>query len=79
MKPNELLDVLNKVNPAIQFTRETKDTQLPLLDIMINKEEKKVFMDIYSMPTDPKRYVSFRSNHPKHCLKTIPFSLVRRI
>ena len=36
-------------------------------------------MDIYSKLTDSKRYVSFRSNHPRHCLKSIPFSLARRI
>ena len=51
----------------------------PFLDVMINKEGKKVFMDIYSKPTDSKRYLSFKSNHPKHCLKNIPFSLARRI
>ena len=58
---------------------ETSDTQLPFLDVMINKETKKVFMDIYSKPTNSKRYVSFKSNHPKYCLKNIPFSLARRI
>ena len=79
IKPNELLDVLNNINPAIQFTMETSDNQHPFLDAMINKEGKKVFMDIYSKPTDSKRYVSFNSNHPKHCLKNIPFSLARRI
>ena len=57
---------------------KTSDIQLPFLDVMINKEGKKVFMDIYSKPTDSKRYVSFKSNHPKHCLKNIPFSLARR-
>ena len=78
IKPNKLLDVLNNINPAIQFTMETSDTQLPFRDVMINKEGKKVFMDIYSKPTESKRYVSFKSNHPKHCLKNIPFSLARR-
>ena len=52
IKPNELLDVLNNINPAIQFTVETSDNQLPFLDIMINKEGKKVLIDIYSKPTD---------------------------
>ena len=46
---------------------------------MINKGGRKVFMDISSKPTDSKRYASFKSNHPKHCLKNIPFSLPRRI
>ena len=58
---------------------ETSDTQLPFLDAMINIEGKKVIMDIYSKPTDSKRYVSFKSNHPKRCLKNIPLSLARRI
>ena len=83
IKPNELLDVLNNINPAIQFPMETSDTQLPFLDFMINKEEKKVFLDIYSKPAVAKRYskpnVSFKLNHPKHCLKNIPFSFARRI
>ena len=63
----------------MQFTMETSDTQHPFLDIMINKEGKTVFMDIYSKPTDSKRYVSFKSNHPRHCLKNIQFSLAHRI
>ena len=79
IKPSELLEVLSNINPAIQFTMEKSDTRLPFLDVMITKEGKKVFMDIYSKPTDSKRYVSFKSNHPKHCLKNIPFSLARRI
>ena len=79
IKPNELLDVLNNINPAIQLIMETSDTQLPFLDTMINKEEKKIFMDIYSKPTDSKRYVSFKSNHSKHCLRNILFSFAHRI
>ena len=61
---------------------EAIDTQLPFLDIVINKIVKKGFygyFDIYSKPTDSKRYISFKSNPPKHCLKNIPFSLARRI
>ena len=36
-------------------------------------------MNIYSKPTNLKRYVSYPSNHPKSCLKNIPFCLARRI
>ena len=64
IKPNELLGVLNNINPATQFTMETSDTQISLLDGMRNKEGKKVFMAIYSKTTDSKRYASFKSNHP---------------
>ena len=41
IKPNKLLDVLNNINQAIQFTIETSDTHLLFRDIMINKEEKR--------------------------------------
>ena len=78
-KPNELLDVLNNIKPAIQFAMETGDSQLPFLDIMINKEGKKIFIDICSKPMDSKRYISVKSNNPTYCLKNIPFSLARRI
>ena len=46
-----------------------------------NDKEKwyKNSMDIYNEPTDSKRYVPFTSNHPRHCLTNIPFSLARII
>ena len=46
-KPNGLLDVLNNINSAIQFTMETSRNQLPFLEIIINTEGKRVFMDIF--------------------------------
>ena len=36
-------------------------------------------MDIYNKPTDSKRYVLFTSNHPRHCLTNISFSLAKII
>ena len=79
IKPDDLLNLLNNLHPAIKFTMETSNNKLPFLDISINKEGNKIWMDIYSKPTDSKRYVSFDSCHPKHCLKNIPFCLARRI
>ena len=46
---------------------------------MVNKSDTKIWMDIYNKPTDSKQYAPFMSNHPRHCLKNIPFSLARRI
>ena len=36
-------------------------------------------MNIYSKPTDSKRYISCLSNHLKPCLKNISFCLARHI
>ena len=68
IKPEKNARCLNSINPAIQCTMKTSDTQLPYLHITINKEDKKFFKDIYSQPTFAKRCVSFHSNHPRHCL-----------
>ena len=54
-------------------------TNLPFLDIMINKSRTKIWMDIYNKPTDSKRYVRFTSNHLQSCHRNIPFCLARRI
>ena len=40
VKPNDLLEILNGINPAIQFTMEESDKTLPFLDINANKNEK---------------------------------------
>ena len=79
IKPNDLLTILNQVNPNLQFTMERSTTNLAFLDIMINKTGTKIWMDIYNRPTDSKRYVPFTSNHPRSCLRNIPFCLARRI
>ena len=79
IKPDDLLTILNSVNSDIQFSTELNDNKLPFLDILITKSGKKIWMNIYSKPTDSKRYVSYLSNHPKPCLKNIPFCLARRI
>ena len=34
---------------------------------------------MYSKPGDPKRYISYLSNHPKACLKNILFCLAKCI
>ena len=79
IKPEHLLSVLNQIKNNIQFNMEKSQTRPPFLDIMINKSGRKIWMDIYKKPMDSKRYVPFMSNHPRHCLMNIPFSLASRI
>ena len=58
---------------------EKSETRLPFLNIMINESGTEIWMDIYNKPTDAKPYVPFTSNHTRHCLTNMPFSLARRI
>ena len=46
IKPNDLLTILGQVNPNLQFTMERSTTNLPFLDIMINKTGTKIWMVI---------------------------------
>ena len=52
---------------------------IPFLDILIKRNNDKIWMDIYYKSTDTHRDLPFSSNHPKHCKKNIPFTLARRI
>ena len=79
INPNDLLSILNSVNPSIQFTMEYSKDAIPFLDILIKRDNDKIWMDIYCKPTDTQRCLPFSSNHPKHCKNNIPFTLARRI
>ena len=79
IKLDDLLTILDFVDNDIQLSMELNDNKLPFLDILITKSGKKNWINIYSKPTDSKRYVSYLSNHPNSCLKNIQFSLARRI
>ena len=74
IKPNDLLTILNQVNPNLQLTMDRSTTNLLFFRY---KTGTKIWMDIYNKPTDSKRYVPFTSNHPRSCLRNFPFSLAR--
>ena len=77
--PNDLLSILNLINPSIQLTMEYSKDAIFFLDLLIKRNNDKIWMDIYGKPTDTHRLLPFSSNHPKHCKKNIPFTLARRI
>ena len=45
---NDLLTILNQVNPNLQFIMERSTKNLPFLNIFINKTGTKIWMDIYN-------------------------------
>ena len=71
-----MLELENCVNPAIQFTIQISDNNLLFLDIFLNKQDNKIWINIYSKPTD---LIQLNSNHPKPCSKNIKFCLAHRI
>lgn len=77
--PEVLLETLNSLHPAIQFTMEYSENEVPFLDILIKKQNANIWMDLFHKSTDTRRCLPFASNHPAHCKRNIPFSLARRI
>ena len=71
VKPGDLLSILNSVNNDIKFSMELNEKKLPFLDIIITRSGKKIWMSIYSKPTDSKHYVSYLFNCPKPYLNPI--------
>ena len=67
ISPEELLLTLNSINPSIQFTMEFSKDQIPFLDILKNRNENSIWMDLYHKCTDTQKcLLPFTSSHPKH-------------
>jgi hypothetical protein len=71
--------VLNNLHPDIKFTIQSNTVNLPFLDILIIKDNKTIYTDIYYKETDSKQYLNFSSCHSKHTKINIPFTLAKRI
>ena len=58
---------------------ETSDKELPFLDILIKRNDDKIWMAMYFKPTETRLCLPFSSIHPNHFKKNISFTLARRI
>ena len=50
--PEELLNVLNFINENTQYTMEKRKNEIPLLDILVKRDETGIWMDLYHKSTD---------------------------
>nr|XP_034325343.1 uncharacterized protein LOC117689218 [Crassostrea gigas] len=76
---HEFHSLLNSLNPNIQFTMEFSDCSISFLDIMVLKNQSKISTDVYYKTTDTHQYLNFKSCHPTHTKRNIPYNLSRRI
>ena len=72
-------NILNSLHSDIKFTIELNENKLPFLDILIIKYNTQLSTDIYYKETDTKQYLDFKSCHPSHTKRSIPYNLARRI
>ena len=77
--PSEIFDVMNNIDPMINFTMES-GSSVPFLDVMFRvKPNGTLTSDIFYKETDSHNYVPFTSFHPHKTLTNIPYTLARRI
>lgn len=76
---NAFASKLNDLHPKINFTIDTSSEEIPFLDIKLIRSGNKIITDIFHKGTDTFNYLPFKSCHPRHIKRNIPFTLARRI
>ena len=80
--PLELESFFGKLNSypeTIKFTWEISKEKISHLDVMVSLENGKLSTDVYHKPTDAHQYLNFRSCHPPHVKKGIPYGQALRL
>ena len=58
---------------------EYSDTSISFLDIKVVKNEINILTDIFYKTTDTHQYLNFKSCHPTHTKRNIPYNVTKRI
>ena len=53
--------------------------QVPFLDVLVIFKDGRLLTDLYTKPTDKFQYLNFKSCHPFHQKKNLPYALALRI
>ena len=76
-------NLMNSIDPLINYefesSAENEDNSIPFLDVCITLRDTQTTTDVFAKKTDMFNYVPFSSSHPRHAIRNIPFSSVRRI
>ena len=75
----QVLQLMNNLHPAIEFTSECSNSRLTYLNVTILKTDNGFQTEIYNKETDSDTYLPFSSSHPRHCREAIPFGLARSV
>ena len=77
---NLFKDHLNNVHTTIKFTVETSSSSVNFLDTVVTiNNDRTIKTSLYVKPTDSAGYLHYRSAHPKHCIRGIPYGQFLRI
>ena len=76
---NSISAILNNLHPDLVFKLETCGSMVDFLDLKIITDNGYLSTDIFYKTTDSKQYLNFRSHHPRHTKRALPYNLSRRI
>ena len=77
---NDFIEHLNSVHPSIKFTAEISKDCVNFLDTKIHLDSNgNLWTDLYCKPTDSHSYLNYKSAHPYHCKKSLPYSQFLRL
>jgi peptide-methionine (R)-S-oxide reductase len=77
---DSFLNYLNECHHRIKFTSEISDSFVNFLDTSVHIDNnRKLYTDLYCKPTDAHNYLLYSSAHPKHLLRSLPYSQLLRI
>ena len=63
--PDNVVNMLNNLNPGIKFEEYIDHTEVNYLDITIRKKKNwQIITDLFQKVTDSHQYVPFNSSHP---------------
>ena len=74
----EFLQMINSHHPTIKFTEEHDQHQIPFLDTIVFKENNKLLTKVYHKKTDKKKYLHYKSSHPRNQKDVVPYGLLIR-
>ena len=75
----EFINYVSNYHPALQFTSNISELELPFLDIKLAIKNNTLHTSVHYKETDTHNYLHHTSLHPDHCKKAIPYSQFLRL
>ena len=69
----------NSLHPTIKFTLQSSNSDITFLDLHIHLQEGYFQTDLHCKPTDTHALLHFKSFHPHHCKRAIPYGQLLRL
>ena len=76
---DDFISYVSNFHPALQFTSNISDFELPFLDIKLKINKHSIQMSVHYKATDTHNYLHHISLLPDHCKQAIPYSQFLRL